>query len=202
MDSADAKKIARFLYETGQLRRVDRSGWWVAGVTQPESVAEHSFRTAVLGGFLAKIIGADREKVFAMALYHDIPEARINDLHKVAQRYFDCTAANVKASREQADSLPPDLGGEMAELALELMEEKTLEAQIVADADHLECLLTAKEYLEMGVPVADWITNNLASLHTEPARVIAQAAIDATPSDWWAGLKKLILADAERKFDK
>ncbi|SHK21247.1 putative hydrolases of HD superfamily [Desulfatibacillum alkenivorans DSM 16219] len=189
MDKGRAQKIARFLYEAGQLRRVDRSGWWVAGVDAPESVAEHSFRTAVLAGMLAKIIGANREKVLTMALYHDIPEARINDLHKVAQRYFDCPTANVRAAEDQADSLPSELGKEMADLARELYDESSLEAKIVADADHLECLLTAKEYLQRGFPVQDWIENNLAGLHTEAAREIAQAAMDAAPSDWWKGLK-------------
>ncbi|MBI9077327.1 MAG: HD domain-containing protein [Desulfatibacillum sp.] len=189
MDKDSAQKIARFLYEAGQLRRVDRSGWWVAGVDNPESVAEHSFRTAVLAGILAKLMGADREKVLTMALYHDIPEARINDLHKVAQRYFDCPAANVNAATDQANSLPGEIGEEMASLARELFEETSLESRIVADADHLECLLTAKEYLQRGFPVQDWIENNLAGLHTELARAIAIAAIEAKPTDWWKGLK-------------
>ena len=171
------------------MRRVDRSGWWVAGVDAPESVAEHSFRTAVLAGIIAKIMGANREKVLTMALYHDIPEARINDLHKVAQRYFDCPAANVHAAIDQAQSLPWEMGEEMAGLARELFEETSIEAQIVADADHLECLLTAKEYLQRGFPVQDWIDNNLAGLHTDVAREIAEAAINVTPSDWWKGLK-------------
>ena len=34
------KGIARYLFELGQLKRVRRSGWWVAGVDQPESVAD------------------------------------------------------------------------------------------------------------------------------------------------------------------
>jgi hypothetical protein len=38
--------MAKYLYEAGQLKRVKRSGWWIAGVKDPESVAEHSFRTA------------------------------------------------------------------------------------------------------------------------------------------------------------
>ena len=42
------KGIARYLFELGQLKRVKRSGWWVAGVDQPESVADHSFRCAAL----------------------------------------------------------------------------------------------------------------------------------------------------------
>jgi putative hydrolase of HD superfamily len=28
--------IAKYLYEIGQLKRVKRSGWWMAGITDPE----------------------------------------------------------------------------------------------------------------------------------------------------------------------
>lgn len=189
MDKTGANDIARFLYEAGQLRRVARSGWWVAGVEHPEDVADHSFRAAILAGMLAKLEGADREKVLLMALYHDLPEARINDLHKVAQGYFDCNSANVRAAEDQAQSLPEPFSGEMADLARELGEEASREAKIVADADHLECLFTAREYLELGYPVQDWIDNNRAGLHTRAAKDIADAAVSQTPSAWWKGLK-------------
>ena len=46
--------IARFLLEIGVLKNVKRSGWWMAGVKDPETVAEHSYRTAIIGYFLAK----------------------------------------------------------------------------------------------------------------------------------------------------
>ena len=54
--------IAKYLYEVGQLKRVKRSGWWMAGIADPESVAEHSFRTALLGYILASLEGADPTK--------------------------------------------------------------------------------------------------------------------------------------------
>jgi 5'-deoxynucleotidase YfbR-like HD superfamily hydrolase len=49
--------IARFLYEMGALKRLPRSGWLIAGVAAPESIAEHSFRTAILGWLLAHMEG-------------------------------------------------------------------------------------------------------------------------------------------------
>nr|GID85867.1 hypothetical protein Ade03nite_47910 [Actinoplanes derwentensis] len=44
----DAEAIAAFGYELGLLKRVRRTGWWHAGVRDPESVAEHTMRTAQL----------------------------------------------------------------------------------------------------------------------------------------------------------
>ena len=81
------KEIAKFLYETGQLKRVKRSGWWVAGVENPETVAEHSFRTVVIAYVLAHLEGVDLEKVVTMALFHDMAEARTNDAHRIVRRY-------------------------------------------------------------------------------------------------------------------
>lgn len=51
--------MAKYLYEMGQLKRVKRSGWWMAGITDTESVVEHSFRTAMLGYILASLERAD-----------------------------------------------------------------------------------------------------------------------------------------------
>ncbi len=36
------KDIIKYLYEIGQMKRVQRSGWWLVGIINPESVAEHS----------------------------------------------------------------------------------------------------------------------------------------------------------------
>ena len=73
----------------GQLKRVKRSGWWIAGVENPESVAEHSFRTAAIAYLLAKLEGADAGRVTLMALFHDMGEARTNDLHRIVRRYVN-----------------------------------------------------------------------------------------------------------------
>ncbi len=83
------KDIANFWYEAGQLKRVKRSGWWLININDPENVAEHSQRSAIIGHTLAKLEGADVSKVVLMCLYNDFHESRINDLHKVGQRYID-----------------------------------------------------------------------------------------------------------------
>src|SRR5215469_9736084 len=49
----------RYLYEVGQLKLSKRTGWWHAGVPDPESVAEHTFRTAIIGYVLAVLEDAD-----------------------------------------------------------------------------------------------------------------------------------------------
>src|SRR5260370_16692165 len=101
--------IAKYVYEIGQLKRVKRSGWWVAGIDNPESVAEHSFRTALLGYILASLEGADPQKTAMICLFHDMGEARINDLHRVAKSYIDVGNREEVAFEEQAQRLPQPL---------------------------------------------------------------------------------------------
>lgn len=62
--------IAHFLYEMGALKRLPRSGWLIAGVAAPESIAEHSFRTAILGWLLAHMEGADPARTALLCLFH------------------------------------------------------------------------------------------------------------------------------------
>lgn len=78
----------------------------MAGITDLESVAEHSFRTAILGYILASLEGVDPQKTAAMCLFHDTQEARVNDLHKVAQRYIDLDASESQVIAEQVERLP------------------------------------------------------------------------------------------------
>lgn len=37
-----AAGTAGFLMEMGMLKRAKRSGWWITGVKDPETIAEHS----------------------------------------------------------------------------------------------------------------------------------------------------------------
>ena len=71
---------ATFLYEMGQLKNLPRAGWLLLGIPQPESVAEHSFRVAVIGITLAAMEGADVGRTAALCLMHDAHETRIGDV--------------------------------------------------------------------------------------------------------------------------
>ena len=57
------------------LKRTPRSGFQFLG-SGAESVAEHSFRTAIIGYTLARLDGqADTGRVVQLCLFHDVPEA-------------------------------------------------------------------------------------------------------------------------------
>lgn len=183
--------IAKFLYELGQLKRVRRSGWWIAGVDNPESVAEHSFRTAILGYILAYFEGADPMKTVIMCLFHDIQEARTNDLHRVGRRYARWEGVEKQAFSDQISRLPQSMVQELASLISDLEDGNSLEARVAHDADLLECLIQAREYQTQGyTDVLDWINNCQAALFTESAKKIAEECIKSEPKVWWQGLKQ------------
>ena len=184
------KDIVKFLYEMGQLKRVKRSGWWIAGVKDPESVAEHTFRTAAIAYLLARLEGADSGKAAVMALFHDLPETRTNDAHRIVRRYADWRNVDKKAISEQSKRLPDEVANQVISLFEEFEKEISAEAKVVRDADLLECIVQAREYQALGYQdVADWIRNAQAALKTESAKKIAAECVKTEPKEWWQGLK-------------
>jgi putative hydrolase of HD superfamily len=182
--------IATYVYEMGHLKRVKRSGWWIAGITDPESVAEHTFRTAILGYVLASLAGADPMRTAVICLFHDAAEARIGDLHRVAKRYLDGDAGEERAFSEQIERLPQEAAASLFALFHEYEGRESLEGDLARDADLLECLVQAREYQHQGYQdTQDWITNCAAGLRTEIAKQLAEACLRVEPDSWWQGLK-------------
>jgi putative hydrolase of HD superfamily len=184
-------EISRYLYEVGQLKRVKRSGWWVVGVDDPESVAEHSFRTAVIGYLLACLAGADPERVCAMGVFHDIEENRINDPHTIAKRYLKIKPGEESPGREQLKGLPPAIAEKIAALTVEHSGAPDLETQLAHDADLLECLIQAIEYRERGYKDAgDWIENCRNGLSHAVSKELAEACLKTPANSWWKDLNR------------
>ncbi|WP_414635820.1 HD domain-containing protein [Actinophytocola sp.] len=74
-ESHPLARIAAFPFESGHLKHFPRSGWLLLGITQPEIVAEHSFRVGLVGIALAALEGADPGRTAALCLMHDVHEA-------------------------------------------------------------------------------------------------------------------------------
>lgn len=183
-------RIPNFIFELGQLRRVKHEGWRLAGVEYPESVAEHSLRAAQIAYILANLEGHPNPfEICTMLVFHDIAEARLGDIHKVANRYIE--AQERKALVDQLTPL-----GEMGLSILSLwdqVESASTDAGCIArDADKLEQAVTAREYLEQGHPAAqEWINNVKLLLCTESAKNLLSELEHCNSTDWWKGLKEL-----------
>jgi putative hydrolase of HD superfamily len=186
LDSNDS--IAKYAYEMGHLKNVTRAGWTMLGIPNAESVAEHSFRTAILGYILASLAGADAQKTATMCLFHDTAESRTGDPHRVARRYSQ--QDDELALSEQVERLPVAMAEEILSLVNEYEQRLPVEGQLARDADLLECILQAREYQTHGFEdTQDWIDNCYASLKSKEARELADACLRTEPKAWWQGLK-------------
>lgn len=184
-------KLLDFIAEIGMLKRIKRSGWWVLGIPHEESVAEHSFRCAIIGYLLARSEGADPHKVVMMGLFNDIHEARISDLHKMAHKYIDVRDAEKKAFDEQVEDLDKNVKNELSGLREEHDTQETLESLVARDADILECLIQAKEYFDLGYKNAEKFYQKAPShLKTESAKKMWNDASGWDSSTWWEKLSK------------
>lgn len=181
----DIDAICDFVNELGQLKRVDRAGWKLAGIPDVESIAEHTFRTALIGAMLAQLEGADPARTALMLLLHDVPEARIGDIPSVGKKYLKIRG-EVDIAGDQLSHLPDTLRQLLHGLALEYRARDSFEARIAKDADRLECLTQAREYVALGYPGANsWIESTLETIETPAARRIARRIAKRDPTTWW-----------------
>jgi putative hydrolase of HD superfamily len=176
------RNLVKLLEITGILKRTQRAGWVDVGVYQPESVADHTFRTAFLCMLYSDMEALDPLKLLRMALIHDLPEAIIGDLmpsQKTAE-----TKENEETVIHDILALLPEIQRENY-LAVwnEYQKGKTKEAKAMHQLDKIEMALQAKEYEKMG------------SSSKQLKRLI-KSAKEATE---WPELKRLLSCVMEEK---
>ncbi|GIM85136.1 HD domain-containing protein [Salinispora arenicola] len=181
-DDHDADAAMSFIFEAGVLKRAARTGWWF--VTQPESIADHSFRTALIGMMLAAMEGADPARVSMLCVLHDTQETRITDIPHIAKRYLT-TAPNTTVTADQVAACPPAVADLITAAVTEYEAGETPEAIVARDADKLECLVQAVEYRHQGINnVQRWIDSSRTALKTTSAHRLADAALNGQPLAW------------------
>jgi putative hydrolase of HD superfamily len=144
-----SKRDLDFLYEIATLRNVPR-GWRQHLGMDCASVLEHIVRVAFLALIIARHEKADENKVLKMALFHDLPEARVSDLSYVQKVY-----ASADEERATADMLSGTSLEDFTGLFGEEQKRETLEAKIVKDADNLDIDLELRELASIGSPLPE-----------------------------------------------
>ncbi|MDY0815783.1 HD domain-containing protein [Kitasatospora purpeofusca] len=183
-DDQELRGTTGYLFEAGMLKRAKRSGWWIAGVKDPETIAEHSFRTGVVGAVLAMMEGADPAKVALLCLFHDTQETRVGDIPHIGRRYVTA-ASNEDVTADQVSAAHSAVAAGIRAVVEEYENGESLEVVVAHDADKLECLIQAVEYREQGYQnVQPWIDSSLARLKTESARQLAEAALSMSSLEW------------------
>ncbi|MCS7051748.1 MAG: HD domain-containing protein [Thermomicrobium sp.] len=165
---ADESSLLHCFRTIGRLKMVRRQGWIDRGVHDPESVADHSFRLALMAWILAQErTDLDAGRAAVIALVHDLAEAIVGDrtpFDAALQAGADPTllfrqrpvydpeaearktAAERAALHQLAALLPPSVGQRVIEVWEEYEAMNTAEARFVRQLDKLETVLQALEY--------------------------------------------------------
>ncbi len=140
----------------------------MAGVTQAESVADHSYGVALVVLALADALNASGElpgpldigKALAIAVLHDLGEARLTDLPASATRLIPAgvkAAAEARAIRDLLAPLPA--AAQWVAWWQEFEQGSTPEGRLARDADKLEMMVQCLRYEQAGARGLDgfWI---------------------------------------------
>ena len=99
-----------FFYLTTELKRVLRKGWKSkVGIEHPESVADHTYSTALMAMVFSDIHGLDTEKILKMALLHDLAESITGDFMPEEISKENKETAENEAIKEILAKLPNDI---------------------------------------------------------------------------------------------
>jgi putative hydrolase of HD superfamily len=178
-----------FLRIAGQLKRVQRAGWIRAGVgnghgAPVESVADHSWRVALMTLAVSSEAGVDVGRALRMALLHDVQEALVGDImppqHSGVSE-ADKHAKELAAVEELRALLGADnaLGAELVELWNEYEEGTSATARFVKDLDKAEMLLQADTYErnQDGLSLQDFYDTALPKIQSQAVRELVFAML-------------------------
>ena len=167
-------ELIKFFMEVGKLKGMPRQGWVIRNIKNPESIAEHTFRVAIMAWILAskKNHKLNLEKLLKMSLIHDICEVYAGDttpydsilpkdkkkrqeLLKTWPRFSEeqkKKLAEKKYKKESAGldkitkNLPVKLRQEIKSLWLEHEKRLSPEGRFFRHIDRIESFLQAAEY--------------------------------------------------------
>lgn len=136
-------KLIKFLGILEKLKCNTRHNWTTSG--RQESVAEHSWRLAVLAMLLADDFpGLDMNKVIRMCLIHDWGEALTGDIPAFLKTEAD-EETEAGAIETLLKNLPDSLAQEYSVLFEEMADLNTEEAILVKALDKTETLIQHNE---------------------------------------------------------
>jgi len=179
------EELLNFFIEIGKLKRMPRRGWVINQIKNPESIAEHSFRAALMTWILGEEKGGlNIEKLLKMILIHDVCEVyagdttpydlillknkkKLRELMKTWPRFPTPIKKEVVLKKHQKEAkalekliskLPPNLKKEIKNLWLDYEKGLTSEGRFLRQADRMENFLQAYEYWKKykNPPLGPW----------------------------------------------
>ena len=138
------------LHTAERLKNPSRHSWTSSG--RQESVAEHSFRLAVMAYFMKdEFPTLDIERVIKMCLFHDFGEAFTGDIPAFVKNESD-SERETTLINDWLSALPSPYREELSALFAEMETQETEEAKLYRALDKLEALIQHDE-----ADIATWL---------------------------------------------
>lgn len=181
-------KLLDILHMAERLKDATRHCYTSGG--RHESVAEHSWRSALMAYFLSdEFPDADMNKVILMCLVHDLGEAFTGDIPT-----FDKTAADeekeAKLLNNWLSTLPQSYYTQLSELFAEMDARQTLESKIFKAIDGMEAVLQHNES-----DLSTWIPHEY-----QLNRVYCEDKVKF--SEYLIAVRKLLKEETDIKIEK
>lgn len=165
--------LLNFLIEIGRLKEKKRRGWVLRGVKNPETIAAHTFRMAIMAWFLGREEkGLNTGKIIKMSLIHDLCEVYAGDTtpydkilpkdrnqwKKIVNKWprfpkeqkeknsLEKYKKECKALNKLLLELPSSLKKEVRSLWIDYERGSSPEGKFIRQLDRVENLLQALEY--------------------------------------------------------
>jgi len=166
------KELLNFFIEIGKLKKIPRKGWVLRGVKEPETIASHTFRMAIISWLLSRQTKLNINKILKMSLIHDLCEVYAGDttpydrlLPRDKKQWKQIVSKWPRLSKREKEKsflekykketetleklilkLPPGLKKEIRSLWTDYEKGLTREGRFVRQVDRVENLLQALEY--------------------------------------------------------
>ena len=144
--------LESFFQKVLELKSIPRQGWKdKLDMDDVESVADHSYSTAIMSMVLSDLEGLDTEKIIKMALLHDLAESVIGDV--TPDEMNDMKKINIenKAMTQILENLPSNVSKQYIVLWDDFQKNSSREANFLHEIDKLEMVFQAKFYLDKGI---------------------------------------------------
>ncbi|VDK77449.1 unnamed protein product [Litomosoides sigmodontis] len=160
--------IFSLLKALDELKHLKRTGWTKFNIPEPETVACHMYRMAVLAMLMDD--DCDRAKCIRMTLVHDLGEAIIGDI--TPHCGISATEKHQledEAMKKITEMVPPEAGEDWYSLWQEYEGNQTKEAKIVKHLDKFDMIVQAFHYEQKyGTDLEEFFTTTEDSFTLEP----------------------------------
>ena len=139
--------ISNFFFQIANLKNIPRTGWKTKlHISNPESVADHSYMMTVMAMIMSDIKNLNTEKIIKMSLLHDWAESKIGDFMPDEIAPDKKIALEENPMNEILGILPHSIKDDYSTIWNEYQDMISSESKLVHEIDKLEMALQAKIY--------------------------------------------------------